>query len=247
VSAPAGRPLAQLGAVAEGQGCAAASFGRAPQTGRAGHLTVDSVQRLAASLEGRLIRVEPLDPRHEDDLWQAARDPEVWRFMPDDGGTSREAFGEWFRTGLADIAAGAAVAFAVIDRNDGRAIGHTRFHSIALEHRRLEIGYTWYARRYWRTGVNVETKLLLLTHAFENLGCLRVEFKADARNERSRLALAALPARYEGTFRKHMLVQDGQRRDSAYYSIIDDEWPEVRANLQRRLERHLRDRVIKDP
>ena len=100
----------------------------------------------------------------------------------------------------------------------------------------LEIGWTWLAPAYWQTGANVEAKLLMLEHAFEDLGCLRVEFKTDASNERSRAALAALPAQFEGVFRKHMLVRGGERRDSAYYSIIDDEWPEVRENLERRLD-----------
>jgi RimJ/RimL family protein N-acetyltransferase len=103
------------------------------------------------------------------------------------------------------------------------------------EHRGLEIGWTWHARRVWGTGVNVETKLLLLAHAFETLGCMRVEFKTDARNERSRAALEALPARFEGIFAKHMLVRGGEVRDSAYYAITDDDWPAVRANLERRL------------
>ncbi len=119
---------------------------------------------------------------------------------------------------------------------------HAELQSAALatctlrpEHRGLEIGWTWLSSSAWGTSANVEAKLLLLEHAFERLGCQRVEFKTDARNERSRAALSALPARFEGIFRKHMLVRDGERRDSAYYSIVDDEWPEVGANLRRRL------------
>jgi N-acetyltransferase len=194
---------------------------------------------LAPVLEGVLVRVEPLAPRHEDDLWQQANDPEVWRYLPTDAGASRQAFADWFQADLAEAARRDVVAFAVIEKSEGCGVGHTRFQEIHLEHRRLEIGYTWYGRRYWRSGINVEAKLLLLTHAFDKLGCHRVEFKADARNERSRRALEALPAQYEGTFRKHMLVQGGKRRDSAYYAIIDDEWPDVRANLERRLQCHL--------
>jgi N-acetyltransferase len=197
------------------------------------------VSELAIRLEGRLVIVEQLAARHEEDLWRSADDPDLWRYMPLDAGASREAFAAWFRDSLAAAASGQIVPFAVLERASERAIGHSRFHEVHLEHRRLEISFTWYARRCWRTGVNVETKLLLLTHAFETLGCLRVEFKADAHNESSRRALEALPAQYEGTFRRHMLVRDGERRDSAYYSIIVDEWPAVRANLERRLERHL--------
>ncbi|MEX2465183.1 MAG: GNAT family protein, partial [Gaiellaceae bacterium] len=103
------------------------------------------------------------------------------------------------------------------------------------EHRGLEIGHTWLASSAWGSGANVEAKLLLLGHAFERLGCIRVEFKTDARNERSRAALEALPARFEGVFRSHMLVRGSELRDSAYYAIVDENWPEVKANLVRRL------------
>ncbi len=123
----------------------------------------------------------------------------------------------------------------VVDRQSGKAIGSTRYLTLRPEHRGLEIGWTWNARSAWGSGANVEAKLLLLRHAFETLGCLRVEFKTEALNERSRAALEALPARFEGIFRKHMLVRDDDLRDSAYYAITDDEWPAVRANLERRL------------
>jgi RimJ/RimL family protein N-acetyltransferase len=111
---------------------------------------------------------------------------------------------------------------------------------MALEHDhlRLEIGYTWYSPAVWGTGVNAEAKLLLLRHAFETLGARRVEFKTDARNERSRGALIALGAQFEGVFRKHMVLSDGGARDSAYYAIVDDEWPAVRARLEERLARY---------
>jgi N-acetyltransferase len=101
----------------------------------------------------------------------------------------------------------------------------------------VEIGWTWFNPSVWQTGVNVDTKLLMLTNAFETLGCVRVELKTDARNERSRGAMTRLPARFEGIMRKHMIVPDVGQRDSAYFSVIDDEWPTVRANLERRLSR----------
>ena len=117
-----------------------------------------------------------------------------------------------------------------------RAIGSTRYLALRPEHRGVEIGWTWLEPAAWGTGANVEAKLLLLEHAFERLGCLRVEFKTDARNERARAALAALPAELEGVFRKHMLVRGGERRDSAWYAVIDDDWPHVKDVLERRLQ-----------
>jgi N-acetyltransferase len=125
--------------------------------------------------------------------------------------------------------------FATIDRASGEPIGSTRYLNLREIHRGLEIGWTWLTPLMWRTGANIEAKLLMLGHAFERLGCMRVELKTDARNERSRAAMAALPAEFEGIFRKHMLMPGIGVRDSAFYSVTDEEWPEVRANLERRL------------
>ncbi len=154
--------------------------------------------------------------------------------MPYDAIESPENFRVWFDDAIAASQTGAQAAFATLDARTGALIGSTRYLTLRPEHRGLEIGWTWLTRSAWGTGANVEAKLLLLEHAFERLGCQRVEFQADARNERSRAALTALPARFEGILRKHRLVP--RPRDSAYYSILDDEWPEVRANLWRRLE-----------
>ena len=192
---------------------------------------------IAARLEGRLVVVEPLTAAHEDDLWEAAQDPQVWRWLPWYAAADRESFHQWLEDALARRDAGLDVPFAVVERESGKAIGSTRYLTLRPEHRGLEIGWTWNASSAWGTGANAEAKLLLLTHAFDTLGCMRVEFKTDALNERSRAALEALPARFEGIFRKHMLVRDGALRDSAYYAITDDEWPEVRANLERRVQR----------
>jgi RimJ/RimL family protein N-acetyltransferase len=156
--------------------------------------------------------------------------------MPYDASESGGTFHAWLEDALAASEAGTEGAFATVDVQTGRHVGSTRYLALRPDHRVLEIGWTWLSPACWQTGANVEAKLLMLEHAFEDLGCLRVEFKTDARNERSRAALAALPAQFEGVFRKHMLVRGGERRDSAYYSIIDDEWPEVRENLQRRLD-----------
>jgi RimJ/RimL family protein N-acetyltransferase len=156
--------------------------------------------------------------------------------MPWHAAADRESFHRWLGDALARRDEGLDVPFAVLDRRSGKAIGSTRYLTLRPEHRGLEIGWTWNARSFWGSGANAEAKLLLLRHAFETLGCMRVEFKTDALNDRSRAALEALPARFEGVFRKHMLVRDGAVRDSAYYAITEDEWPAVKANLARRLQ-----------
>ncbi len=179
--------------------------------------------------------LEPLTAAHADGLWRAAADPEVWRWMTTDASASRAAFDSWIARALENAATGLEAPFAVLSAADGRPLGSTRYLALAPEHRRLEIGFTWLTRAAWATGANAEAKLLLLEHAFDRLGCLRVEFKTDARNVRARRALEALPARFEGIFRKHMLVRGGTPRDSAWYAITDEEWPAVRENLHRRL------------
>ncbi len=193
-------------------------------------------KNLATVLEGRGVRLEPLRQRHEQALFEAARDERIWRWMPYDASASPETFHAWLEDALAASSAGTEAAFATVDIGTGEPVGSTRYLALRPEHRVLEIGWTWLAPAYWQTGANVEAKLLMLEHAFEHLGCLRVEFKTDARNERSRAALAALPAQFEGVFRKHMLVRGTERRDSACYSVIDDEWPEVGDNLRLRLD-----------
>jgi N-acetyltransferase len=192
-------------------------------------------ERIAPRLEGEIVVVEPLEARHEGALWAAASDPRIWRWMPVNAIESREVFGNWFADALDRTAEGVDQAFAVLDAHTGTPIGSTRYLALRPEHRGLEIGWTWLASSAWSTGANVETKLLLMGYAFEELGCMRVEFKTDAENERSRAALEALPARFEGIFRKHMIVRDGALRDSAWYAVTDDEWPAVRENLERRL------------
>jgi RimJ/RimL family protein N-acetyltransferase len=187
----------------------------------------------ATTLEGELVRLEPLAPAHEDDLWEASRDPATWRWMSVVQPATRAELRAW----LDDALASGDLAFATVLRATGRAVGSTRFLSLRPEHRSVEIGWTWLAPTAWGTGANVEAKLLMLGYAFERLGCRRVELKTDAQNERSRRAMEALPAQFEGIHRKHMLVRGGERRDSAWYSVLDDEWPAVRANLLRRLGR----------
>lgn len=194
------------------------------------------MENLAARLEGELVVLEPLRESHAEDLWRAAQAPEIWAWLANLG-ADRELFDKWMRLSLEAAAAGREGVFAVRERRGGTVVGSTRFMAVRPADRVVEIGWTWFNPSVWRSGLNVETKLLLLGHAFEALGCIRVELKTDARNERSRGAMAALPAQFEGILRKHMIVPTVGVRDSAYYSVTDDEWPAVRANLRRRLVR----------
>ena len=177
------------------------------------------------TLEGRRARLEPLERRHEEALWEIAQDPRVWTLMRVRGNESHELFNEWFES----IDLGFAHFF------DGRIVGHSSYLNVRPEDRVLEIGNTWVTPSSWGSGANTAAKYLLMKHAFEDEGYLRVEFKTDASNERARAALAALPAEFEGVFRKHMVVRGGERRDSAWYAVIDDDWPAVKANLEARL------------
>jgi RimJ/RimL family protein N-acetyltransferase len=183
-------------------------------------------------LEGRLVVLEPLAPEHETPLREAAQDAEIWRFGMDDFGAS---FDRWWEAARSAQEAGSEVPYATVERASGRVVGSSRFGTLRPEHRGVEIGWTWVIRELWGSGVNVEAKLLMLEHAFDVLGCGRVEFKTEATNERSRAALAALPARFEGILRHHLWVRGGEWRDSAYYSVLEEEWPTVRQALERRV------------
>ena len=183
---------------------------------------------LRRPLAGRIVRLEPLTAEHLAGLRAAGADASIWRWMVVDN------VDDWLEYSLVEPG---RVAHATLV--DGIPMGSTSFLSLAPEHRRLEIGATWLSPTAWGSGANVEAKLLMMRSAFEDAGCLRVEFKTDAENERTRRALEALPSQFEGIHRKHMLVRGGERRDSAWYSVVDDEWPAVRANLERRLERRL--------
>jgi N-acetyltransferase len=182
---------------------------------------------LAVRLDGAIVALEPLGPQHVEGLRAAADDERIWRWM-----VTRDVQA-WIADALRE--SGDRQPFAVLQ--EGSVVGSTSYMSLAPEHRRLEIGNTWMNPSTWGTGANVEAKYLLLRHAFEELGCLRVEFKTDALNERAREALAALPAEFEGIHRRHMLVRGGERRDSAWYAVIDDDWPAVREALEGRLSR----------
>jgi len=182
-------------------------------------------ESLAVRLEGRIVALEPLGPQHVEGLREAADDERIWRWM-----LTRDVEA-WIADALRE--SDDRQPFAVL--HHGSVVGSTSYMSLAPEHRRMEVGNTWMNPSMWSTGANVEAKYLLLRHAFEVLGCLRVEFKTDALNERARGALAALPAEFEGIHRRHMLVRGGERRDSAWYAVIDEDWPAVRRTLQQRL------------
>src|SRR5689334_21911060 len=186
------------------------------------------------TLEGRWVRLEPLAERHADDLAAVAGVAEIWRYMPVPL-MAIEQIRAWIADTLALQSAGAALPFAIVDRASGRAIGSTRYLTIMPKDRGIEIGWTWLARTRWRTPVNTECKYLLLRHAFETLGCIRVQLKTDRRNERSRRAIERIGGQFEGILRQHMVLIDGSYRDSAYYSIIDAEWPAVKDNLAAKL------------
>jgi N-acetyltransferase len=188
------------------------------------------------TLHGALVRLEPLSLDHLPGLAEVGLDPAIWQWTTARPTTTGE-LRAWAETALGNRDAGNEFPFATIDQATGRPIGSSRFMNIALEHHRVEIGWTWVAPAWQRTGANREAKLLMLGHAFGTLGCRRVEFKTDSLNEPSRTALLGIGAQFEGIFRNHMVMLDGRMRHSAYYSVIDEEWPAVKAGLERSLAR----------
>jgi RimJ/RimL family protein N-acetyltransferase len=194
-----------------------------------------AVENLTARLEGSIVVLEPFGEEHVEELWEAAQAPEIWTWLADVN--KRERFDLWIELTREAAQSGREGTFATRDVRSGKIVGSSRYLNVRPADRVVEIGWTWLNPSAWRSGANVEAKLLMLRHAFETLDCVRVEFKTDARNERSHAALAALPAKFEGVLRNHMIVPDVGQRDSAYFSVIDSEWPVVKANLERRLAR----------
>ena len=188
----------------------------------------------ATTLEGAQIRLEPLGEGHHAALCAVGLDDELWRWTPQPVRTAND-MAAYIAFALGEQAAGRALPFAIIDKATGQAIGSTRYGAMEPAHRRVEIGWTWLGRPWQRTAANTEAKYLLLRHAFETLGCIRVELKTDALNERSRAAIRRIGAREEGTLRSHMITASGRVRDTVYYSILDVEWPEVKRALESRL------------
>ncbi|WP_329017740.1 GNAT family N-acetyltransferase [Streptomyces sp. NBC_00690] len=184
------------------------------------------------TLTGRHIRLEPLTMAHLPDLFVAGGgDEEIWRWQGGPTPTRQEDLGVTLREVLDEAERGATVPFAVILLTTGRAIGWSTYLDIEVDDERLEIGWTWYGREHWRTAVNSEAKLLLLTHAFEELGMGRVQLKTDHRNERSQTAIARLGARREGVLRRHRRRHDGTWRDTVYFSLLAEEWPAAKERL----------------
>ena len=190
------------------------------------------------TLEGAHVRLETMRAEHADGLVAAGAGHGVFRFFPFSCETEAEMRG-FVAHSLAGLANGTILPFTTIDRKTGRIVGSTSYLAIEPAHKRLEIGATWITPSHQRSAVNTEAKLLQLTHCFEALGCNRVEFKTDSRNERSRAALARIGATEEGTFRAHMVMPDGALRTSVYFSVIASEWPGVKARLSEKLRPQL--------
>ncbi|QQS32926.1 MAG: GNAT family N-acetyltransferase [Acidobacteriota bacterium] len=181
-------------------------------------------------LEGKLVRLEPMSVVRVPGLCEAGLFDELWQW------TSRAIrndadMEEYVRNAMKEQAARTALPFVIVEKGSGKVVGSTRFGSIDVENRKTEIGWTWITPASQRTGINTETKLLMLTHAFEVWGCIRVEFKTDENNQRSRKAIARIGATEEGTLRNHMITQGGRFRNSVYFSIIESEWPRVKSRL----------------
>jgi N-acetyltransferase len=187
------------------------------------------------TLEGTRVRLEPLAQSHQPALAEIGLDEDIWRWVTSAPVRTPEDMTAYIALALAERDAGRALPFATVDRATGRAIGSTRYAAIEPLHRRLEIGWTWLGRAWQRTAANTEAKYLMLRHAFETLGCVRVELKTDALNERSRAAIRRIGAREEGILRQHMITTSGRLRDTVYFSVLDSEWAQVKSELERRL------------
>jgi RimJ/RimL family protein N-acetyltransferase len=184
-------------------------------------------------LEGRHVRLEPLSPEHTTGLVEVGLDHDLWKWIPTPVRTPKE-MSVYVQTALSEQAAGSALPFALIEKSSGRVVGSTRYGNIDRLHHRVEIGWTWVTRQWQRTPINTDAKYLLLRHAFETLKCIRVELKTDSLNDRSRAAILRIGARQEGIFRNHMITASGRIRHTVYFSIVDSEWPEVKARLEAR-------------
>jgi RimJ/RimL family protein N-acetyltransferase len=181
--------------------------------------------------EGEIVALEPIERRHADGLLAAGQHDEIWTWWPLNPAESRESMDEFVDLCLAAADAGERQHYVTLDAGTGEVIGSTSYCLIQPENRVVEIGWTFLTPSRWRTGANTEAKLLMLRHAFDTLGCQRVQIVTDARNERSRAAIASLPAQFEGVHRDDRLLRDGTRRSSAFYSILDSEWPAVESAL----------------
>ena len=191
---------------------------------------------LPVTLNGTVVRLEPLRPEHAELFWQVAQNDleDIFRWIPYSMKTPDD-FRRVVDKAFEERDRGESVVFATVERSSGRAIGSTRFMNLDRVNRRVEIGSTWIAPAWQRTGVNTEAKYLMLRHAFEVWKCIRVELKTDGLNQKSRNAILRIGAKEEGTLRRHLLTHTGRVRDTVYFSILDDEWPQVKAKLEARL------------
>jgi N-acetyltransferase len=188
-------------------------------------------------LEGARVKLVPLDNAHFAELLQVGKNEKIWEFISING-VDEQVLAQHLKSAVLKRGTGEQYPFTVIDRVKNKIIGSTFFHNIFPEHRRLEIGWTWYDPEYWRTGYNRECKLLLLTYCFESLKAGRVQLVTDANNQRSRTAILGIGATFEGILRKERIRSNGLFRNTAMYSIIDEEWPEVKARLAAGLAAH---------
>jgi RimJ/RimL family protein N-acetyltransferase len=188
------------------------------------------------TITGHAVRLEPLAAEHLDALCAVGLDPDLWRWTHAQV-RDREEMRAYIDAALQSQTEGTALPFVTVDLATGQVIGSTRFGNIDRANRRVEIGWTWVAKPWQRTASNTEAKYLMLRHAFETLGCVRVELKTDALNERSRAAILRIGAKEEGILRRHMITASGRVRDTVYFSIIDSEWPGVKAALEAKLNR----------
>ncbi len=181
------------------------------------------------------MRLEPLTLEHAGALFQVAQDEEIWRYMPAPTPYSSADVAKWIQDALEMQARGQVLPFVIIEQETGKAIGSTRYLDISAHDRHVEIGWTWLGKAYWRTPINTECKYLLLRHAFESLGCIRVQLKTDLRNERSQRAIERIGGVREGVLRRVVIMYNGYERSSVFYSILDNEWQGVKARLEERM------------
>lgn len=188
-------------------------------------------------LEGEFVLLEPFKIEHLDGLFQAGMDKSIWTWMTN----LMENYGDmrnYVEIALAESERKVSLPFATIEKSSNKIVGSTRFGNIDVKNLKAEIGWTWINPKWQRTYVNTEAKLLMLRHAFEVWECVRVEFKTDALNEKSRNAILRVGAKEEGILRRHLITETGRYRDSVYFSILDTEWENVEKNLQARLKRN---------
>jgi len=187
-------------------------------------------------LEGKFVKLEPMQLEHVDALAEVGLEESLWKWIPTQCKT-REDMENYVRLALSDQERGIALPFVTIEQASGTVIGSTRFGNIDVANKRAEIGWTWINPKWQRTVVNTEAKFLMLSHAFETWKCIRVELKTDALNEKSRNAILRIGAKEEGIFRKHMITSTGRYRDTVYFSILREEWPEIKQRLRQRLSK----------